>query len=186
MKHLRAIGFGLVVAAAPVAGGEKALAPVDLPAVHVNASQTLRLHTPRDWTVRSVPGEPELTEAKGGGLIVRILKRNTELGLDALHADCMLVRLAPETQVEPGVQYEYDFVGGAAGDRRALDSAFLVRYDESVEGSREWRQRNTTLVGGGESLCVIAYAPMPAWKKSKDLKRLLEAVVASVEFKPWR
>ena len=185
MKHLQAIVV-LAVAVAPAAGGEKALPPVDLPAVHVNASATLRLHTPRDWTVRSAAGDPELTEAKGGGLILRILKRNTELGLDAMHVDCMLVRLAPETQVEPGVRYEYDFVGGAAGDRRALDSAFLVRYDEPVEGSREWRQRNLTLVGGGESLCVIAYAPMPAWKKSKELKRLLDAVLASVEFKPWR
>jgi hypothetical protein len=33
---------------------------------------------------------------------------------------------------------------------------------------------------------VIGYAPLPAWKKSKELKRLLEAVLASVEFKPWR
>ena len=48
-----------------------------------------------------------------------------------------------------------------------LDSAFVVRYDAPVEGSAAWRQRNLTIVGGGESLCVIGYAPLPAWKKSK-------------------
>jgi hypothetical protein len=187
VKHLRPIALLFAVVASPaVAGDKRPPVPVELPAVHTNASATLRLHTPRDWIVTSAPGQPELTEAKGGGLIVRILRRDGEVGLDSLHVECMLARLAPEMHVQPGVEYEYDFIGGAAGERRALDSAFLVHYDEPIEGSAKWRQRNLTIVGGGESLCVIGYAPMPAWKKSKELKRLLEAVLASVEFKPWR
>lgn len=165
--------------------GDKASPSPTLPAVHTNAAQTVRMHTPADWSVSSRPGDPELTEARGSGLLVRILRREGELGLDGLHADCMLLRLAPETQVRPGIEYEYDFVTGAAGERRAADSAFVVHYDDPIDGSRDWRQRNLTIVGGGESLCVIGYAPLAAWKR-KQTRQLLEAVLASVEFRPWR
>ena len=55
-----------------------------------------------------------------------------------------------------------------------------------MAGVRDWRQRNLTVVGGGESLCVIGYAPAADWKKSKETRRLLEAVLASVEMQPWR
>ncbi len=159
--------------------------PPPLPAVHTNGSQTIRLHTPADWIVRDAPGQPEITEARGSGLIVRIVRREGELSLDGLHVDCMLVRLAPETQTHPGVEYEFDFLTGTVGDRRSAESAFVVHYDEPIEGSRDWRQRNLTVVGGGESLCVIGYAPVLAWKR-KETRRLLDAVLASVEFKPWR
>jgi len=187
MKRLPAIGLVFaLVAPLPAAAGDKTVAPVDLPLLHTNASTTLRLRTPRDWTVKSVPGQPEITEAQGGGLLVRILRRDGELGLDGMHVECMLSRLAPETQAQPQVEYEYDFVSGAAGERRALDSAFVVHYDAPIAGAKDWRQRNLTIVGGGESLCVIGFAPMPAWKRSKELRRLLSAVLASVEFKPWR
>jgi len=186
-KPRTAIGLVLALAASvPVAAGDRSPAPLELPLLHTNAAATLRLRTPRDWSVTSTPGQPELTEAQGGGLLVRILRRDGELGLDSLHVDCMLVRLAPETQSKPQVEYEYDFVSGAAGERRALDSAFVVHYDAAIAGSKDWRQRNLTIVGGGESLCVIGYAPLPAWKRSKDLRRLLDGVLASVEFRPWR
>ena len=46
----------------------------------------------------------------------------------------MLVRLAGPMDTFPQVDYEYDFVGGEVGERRALDSAFVVHYDEPVEG----------------------------------------------------
>ncbi len=168
------------------AAGDKTPPPaLPLPAVHTNGSQTIRLRTPADWTVKNAPGPPEVTEARGAGLIVRILRREGEMGLDGLHVDCMLVRLAPETLTQPGAEYEFDFLTGALGDRRSADSAFVVHYDEPVEGSRDWRQRNLTVVGGGESLCVIGYAPVSAWKR-KETRRLLDAVLASVEFKPWR
>jgi hypothetical protein len=186
MKCFPAVALAVVITASPAVARERPQPPVELPLVHTNASATLRFRTPRGWAITNVPGEPELTEAKGGGLLVRLVRREGELGLDSLHADCMLLRLAPETEVRPGVAYEYDFVGGGIGERRALDSAFVVHYDAPIDGSADWRQRNITVVGGGESLCVVAYAPMPALKKSKELKRLLEAVVASVEFRPWR
>jgi hypothetical protein len=97
----------------------------------------------------------------------------------------MLVRLAGPMEAAPQVDYEYDFVGGEVGERRALDSAFRVRYDAPVAGHRVWRQRNVTLVGGGESVCVIGYAPATVWKKSKTARNLLNAVLEGVELAPW-
>jgi hypothetical protein len=170
----------------PPAGAKEKPAPIPpLTAVHVNASGTIRLHTPAGWTVESRAGEPEATEARGDGLIVRILRRRGELGLDSLHVECMLVRLADAMETSPRVEYEYDFVSGQFGDRRALDSAFRTHYDRPVDGSADWRQRNVTLVGDGESVCVIGYAPAALWKKSKPARSLLQAVLARVEFAPW-
>jgi hypothetical protein len=37
-----------------------------------------------------------------------------------------------------------------------------------------------TVVGGGHSLCAISYAPKPLWKKTKDTRVLLDAILASV------
>jgi hypothetical protein len=132
--------------------------------------------------VEAGTGEPELTEARGDGLIVRILRREGELGLDSLHVECMLVRLAGAMDTFPQVDYEYDFVGGAVGERRSLDSAFVVHYDQPVGGHRDWRQRNLTVVGKGESVCVVVYAPQTVWKKSKPARKLLTTVVESIRF----
>ena len=44
----------------------------------------------------------------------------------------------------------------------------------------EWRQRVVTLVGKGEGLCVVAFCPMPLWKKSQEARETLKAVVSSV------
>jgi hypothetical protein len=183
MDLRRAVLACLFVPALAVAG-DKPVAPA-LSATHVNASSTVRVRTPVDWTVENRPGPPELTEVRGDGLIVRILRREGELGLDSLHVECMLVRLAGAMDTSPQIEYEYDFLGGAFGDRRALDSAFTVHYDDSVHGSRDWRQRNVTLVGNGESVCVIGYAPVAMWKKSKTARNLLKAVFESVELAPW-
>jgi hypothetical protein len=168
------------------AGGKEPSLPVDLPSTHINESGTVRFRTPPNWQVTTRAGQPDVLEARGDGLLVRILRRDGELGLDSLHVECMLVRLAPETQSAPQVDYEYDFVGGSLGERRVLDSAFVVHYDAPIEGARDWRQRNVTLVGGGESVCVIGYTPQPTWKKSKEARRLFDAVLGSVEFRPWR
>ncbi len=187
MRGLWAVS--LVWLLTPVAlssAAEKKPPAVDLPSLQTNDSRTVRFRTPAGWHVASKPGQPEITEARGDGLIVRILHRDTELGLDSLHVECMLVRLAPESQTSLDVNYEYDFVGGEMGDRRVLDSAFVVHYDEPIDGSRDWRQRNVSLVGGGESVCVIGYSPAAAWKKSKVTRNLLNAVLASVELRPWR
>ncbi len=157
-------------------------APPDLPSEHSNSSKTLTFRTPAGWVVEAGSGQPEVTEARGDGLILRIVRREGELGLDSLHVECMLVRLAGAMDTFPQVDYEYDFVGGAVGERRALDSAFVVHYDQPIEGHRDWRQRNLTVIGGGESVCVVAYAPLPIWKKSKPARNLLTAVVESIRF----
>jgi hypothetical protein len=150
--------------------------------VHRNAASTFTLRTPPGWTFESRPGLPEVTEARGDGQILRIVRRDTEEGLDSLHVTCMLMRLAPPMETEPGVEYEYDFVESTVADRSALDSAFTVHYDDPVDGYRDWRQRNLTLVGGGESLCLIGYTPLEVWKKQKAARELLNSVIASVRF----
>jgi hypothetical protein len=119
-----------------------------------------------------------------GELIVRFLYRAGEGGLDTTHVDCMLERLAGPMVAEPQVKYEYDFRGGViGGDRGALDSAFVVRYDTPIQGQRDWRQRNLTIVGAGQTLCVMTYAPAPVWKKSQEARALLDAVVGSITFR---
>jgi len=156
--------------------------PPSLPSEHWNESRTVGLRTPAEWTVRLESGPPEVLETRGDGLIVRVLRREGEIGLDSLHAECMLVRLAGAMDTFPQVDYEYDYVGGELGTRRALDSVFIVHYDDPVEGHRDWRQRNLTVVGEGESVCVIAYAPLLLWKKSKPARILLTSVVESIRF----
>lgn len=185
MRDLTAAGFAclLLLPASVGAGKEKdPPANVSLPSERWNESRTVGLRTPAGWTVRLEPGPPEVLETRGDGLIVRVLRREGELGLDSLHVECMLVRLAGAMDTFPQVDYEYDFLGGELGDRRALDSVFVVHYDEPVEGHRDWRQRNLTVVGEGESVCVVAYAPLPVWKKSKSARNLLTSVVESIRF----
>ena len=184
MKDLAAASFVclMLFPAAVGAGKKDDPAPAALVSEHTNASKTLTFRTPARWVVEAGSGMPEVTEARGDGLILRILRREGELGLDSLHVECMLVRLAPPMDTFPQVDYEYDFVGGALGERRALDSAFVVHYDEPIEGHRDWRQRNLTVIGGGESVCVVAYAPLPVWKKSKPARNLLTAIVESIRF----
>jgi hypothetical protein len=145
-----------------------------------NAAGTFTLRTPEDWVVETRAGQPEVTEARGGPLVLRIVRREGELGLDSWHVQCMLERLAGPMETQPQVDYEYDFRQGWIGDRQAMDSAFVVHYDEAIEGHKDWRQRNLTLIGGGESLCVVAMAPSRVWKKSKEDRALLEAVMKSV------
>lgn len=184
MKDLTAAIFACLMFSPTLLGAGKKEAPSSPPldSEHSNASKTLTFRTPAGWVVQSGSGQPEVTEARGDGLIVRILRREGELGLDGLHVECMLVRLAAAMDTFPQVDYEYDFVGGAFGERRALDSAFVVHYDDPVEGHRDWRQRNLTVVGEGESVCVVAYVPLPVWKKSKPARNLLTSILESIRF----
>ena len=55
-----------------------------------------------------------------------------------------------------------------------------LHYDEPVEGHADWRQRHVTVIGGGESLCVVGMAPRRVWKKSGEERALLKAVMTSV------
>jgi len=185
MKDPMAVGFAcLLLLPTSVGAGKKKdpPAPVPLPSEHWNESRTVGMRTPEAWTVRLEPGPPEVLETRGDSLVVRVLRREGELGLDSLHVECMLVRLAAAMDTFPQVDYEYDFVSGEIAGRRALDSVFVVHYDDPVEGYRDWRQRNLTVVGEGESVCAIAYAPLPVWKKSKPARNLLTSVVESIRF----
>jgi hypothetical protein len=182
MKDLATValaGLTIAVASGDAGGGDF---PVRdrLVAEHKNTNGTLTLHTPEDWVVETRGGQPEVTEARGGSLVVRIVRREGELGLDGWHVQCMLERLTGPMVTHPQVDYEYDFRQGWIGDRQAMDSAFVVHYDEEIEGHKDWRQRNVTIVGGGESLCLIGMAPRRVWKKSKEDRALLEAVMTSI------
>jgi hypothetical protein len=168
---------------APAARASKPLPPPPLPAQHRHSSGGFAFRTPEGWKIDSPPENPEVVNAAGDGVAVRFVYRDGETGYDSLHGICMLERLAGAMDMDPVVRYEYDFVGGLIGDRRALDSAFVVTYDKPILGQRQWRQRNVTIVGNGSSLCAITYAPLPLWKKSAPTRALLDAVLASVTFR---
>jgi hypothetical protein len=182
MKDLRAVIFVpfLLIPAAPEAG-QKAPVPV-LTEEHWNASKTVGFKTPAGWSVTHTPGDFEFTEARGDGIILRIWRRQGELGLDSLHSECMMRRLADPMETRPGVDYEYDFIGGEVGGRRALDSAFVVEYDAAIDGDKKWRQRNLTVMGGGESVCIVTYVPNGIWKKHTWARKLLTSLVESVKW----
>jgi hypothetical protein len=182
MKDLQAVILAPLLLAPAALGAAPKETPPALTVEHWNAAHTVRFKTPAGWTVTSTAGQAELTEARGDGLIFRLVRRQGEWGLDSIHAECMLVRLADPMKTQPQVDYEYDFVGGEVEKRRALDSAFVVHYDEPIEKERDWHQRNLTLVGEGESVCVVTYAPEPLWKKSKAARKLLTSIVESVRF----
>jgi hypothetical protein len=177
------LAFGLAAAAPGVARAAKRVPPPPLPSEHRHPSGGFAFRTPEGWKVDSTAANPETINAAGDGVFVRFVYRDGESGYDSLHGACMLERLAPAMEMDPVVQYEYDFVGGLVGDRRALDSAFVVRYDKPLLGERQWRQRNVTIVGNGSSLCAITYAPVPLWRKSAQTRALLDAVLASVTFR---
>lgn len=155
-------------------------APPSLSQEFAHPTGAFTFKTPESWTLKT-PG-PEIMEAWGQGMGVRLVFRSEESGFDSFHVTCMLERLAEPMQTEPRVRYEYDFVEGLLGERRVLDSAFAVSYDRPVRGHRQWRQRNVTVVGAGQSLCLVAYAPLDVWKKSSQARDLLNAVLASVTF----
>jgi hypothetical protein len=165
------------------AAKKKAPQPPPLPIEHKHPSGGFTFHTPESWKVESPPDNPEMLNAIGDNVVVRFIFREGENGYDSLHGACMLERLAPAMDMQPVVQYEYDYVGGLIGSRRALDSAFVVTYDKPILGASQWRQRNVTIVGDGVSLCAITFAPVPLWKKSAPTRVLLDAVLGSVTFK---
>lgn len=169
--------------AAVWAGKKPPPSPPPLPQEHNHPSGAFSFRTPEGWKVAPSSANPDILEAGGGDLMVRFLYRPGEGGLDTVHVDCMLERLAGPMATDPQVKYEYDFRHGVLASRGALDSAFVVRYDTPIHGQRDWRQRNLTLVGQGQTLCIMTYAPAPVWKKSLETRALLNAVVGSVTFR---
>jgi len=185
MKRNACLALALACLAAPPAQAYKNKKPVPEPLVQAHAYPTgaFTFRTPAGWKDVALTGNPDAIQVTDGTSIVRFVYHAQEAGYDSLHAACMLERLAGPMETSPAVSYEYDFVSWMVQDRRVLDSAFVVTYDQPVLGSAAWRQRNLTLVGGGESLCVITYVPMKAWKGSAVLRATIEEVVKSVTFK---
>lgn len=175
-------GVGPVVLLAcfsrPLLAADKTVAPPTR--LHRIASSPATFRTPEDWVVSVAGNNPEIVNAEGGQVAVRFLRWDSELGLDALHVLCMVERLAEPMAIEPSIRYEYEFIGGEQAERRVLDSAFSVAYTAPTKGFVEWHQRVVTLVGKGEGLCVVAFCPLPLWKKSKEAREMLKAVVSSV------
>jgi hypothetical protein len=168
----------VLLALAPLAGGgspEPVLGPERR---HPSGAFTFRV--PEAWTVRDGQRPGEL-EASSGELSVRFLWQKTEFGVDIAHVTCMMERPVASLGGDPETSYEYDFLGGAIGDRQVLDSAFKLKYGGPVRGHKEWRQRTLTVIGQGETLCIVSFAPAAEAKKSR---RLLDAIVTSVTFPP--
>lgn len=180
---MRRLALGALLALAGGASAGDKAGPPELTQQHTHESGAFSFKTPPDWGVAPAAGRPDALDASSGSLIVRFLYSDRESGFDSLHVDCMLVRLAGAMEAQPQVKYEYDFLSGTQGSRRFLDSAFIVKYDAPVGGAAEWRQRNLTFSGGGDSLCVIAYAPLQVWRKDKAARAVLDAVVKSIAFR---
>ncbi len=182
MKGLRAVILGSLLAfPAFVSASDKPVVPA-LAQEHWNASRTLRFMTPEGWLVANTTGQVDVTEARGDGMRLRLLRWPANMGLDSTHADCMLQRLAGPMETSLDVRYEYDFVGGEVGERRALDSAFVVEYDKPIDGDKKWRQRNLTLVGPSDSVCIITYVRNSTYKKSQAARKLLTSLAESVKW----
>ena len=179
-------GLGLVMAggATPALARKPPKLPDPPPLSQVYSHRGLfSFRVPETWKVGTkVNGDPDVVQAVGDGLAVRFVYRRGEAGYDALHGICLAERLVGREHDASPAQYEYDYVEGSYGDRRALDSVFVVEYDREVLGHRKWRQRNLTVVGGGHSICLIAFAPTAVWKKSIEARAVLEAVLQNVKF----
>ena len=94
MKHLGAVVLASLVALpAGLAAGEKIVIK-PLAQEHWNGSRTLRFKTPEGWLVQNTSGQVELTEARGDGMRLRLVRWPIDMGLDSTHAECMLQRLA--------------------------------------------------------------------------------------------
>lgn len=162
---------------------KKPVEPLPLSQEHRHPSGAFTFRTPDGWQVGPSKQNEAAVEAAGDGLRVRLLFFPRDLGYDALHGHCMLERLVTsQMDVNPAIQYEYDYLSSTVADRRTLDSAFRVIYDKPIDGSLVWRQRNLTVVGGSQSLCVVAFAPQPLWKKDARLRSTLDAVIGSITF----
>jgi hypothetical protein len=174
--------FAVAVPVGVASAGRKVPPPPPLPLEHTHPSGAFTFRTPEGWTLAPPTGRSDIMEVWGGDLGVRFLFRNGEEGYDTFHEVCKFERLAGPMDMSPQVRYEYEYIGGPIGDRRALDSAFEVTYDKAVHGHRVWRHRTLSVVGAGQSLCAVSYAPLAAAKSPKK-RAMLDAVLASVTFR---
>jgi len=178
--------LALVSAQAPSAFAWKKIKLPDPPPLsqeHTHPSGAFSFRVPEGWAVGKVGRDADAIQTVGGGLAVRILYRKGGAGFDSLHASCMGERLSGTPLDSEPDGYEYDYVEGMTGDKRSLDSAFLVVYENQVMEHRKWRQRNLTVIGESGSLCLIAFAPASVWKKSLEARSVLEAILQNVKLR---
>ena len=177
--------LALLCAASPVAARKKTKLPDPPPLGQAYTHrEQFTFRVPESWKIgERIGNDPDAVQAAGDGMVVRFIYRDREAGYDAFHGICLAERLVGREHDASAAQYEYDYVEGSYGERRALDSAFITEYGREVLGHRRWRQRNLTVVGGGHSLCLIAFVPATVWKKSDEARSLLEAVLQSVKFR---
>ncbi len=166
-----------LLALAPLAGAKEAPLALDQEVRHPAGSFVFRV--PADWKVG--PLSERVIEAGAGDLSVRFVWQKSEFGTDVAHTDCMTEQPVAGLPGVPRVSFEYDFMGGVVGDRRLLDSASHLDYEAPVKGHKSWRQRAVTIVGGGETLCAVSFAPRSA---KKETRRLLDAILTSLIFLP--
>jgi hypothetical protein len=165
------------------AAGKPEPVPADW-ADHAHPTGTFAFRAPGNWSVGGLTGRKDVFQASGPEGLVWFLYRRGESGFDSLHVSCMAERLSERIDASPRLRYEYDMRTAPFGDRLSLDSAFVVTYDLPVLGQHEWRERTLTIVGAGESLCVVVQTPLVTWKKSKDARRTLDGIVQSITFRP--
>lgn len=170
------LGLAVSALACSFAGADES--PPPLVQQHRLFDGAVMLQTPAGWQAAALTRRSDAVDVSGDGLVFRLSYQPTELPADAFHAQCMLERQAPALELDAEVNYEYEYVGGRLLGRAALDSAYRVRYDEEIQGAREWRQRSLSLVGGGASLCVVQMAPAREWKRSRALRDLAASVLA--------
>jgi hypothetical protein len=186
LSRQRLAGGVLVLGALEVfaAGSGRAEEKPAWPTVeHVDpATGRFTFRAPRGWLVAQVPGRKRVTQVLGSGTVVRFVHFRSEIGPDSLQASCASERLTGPMGFEPMGTTHYAYAPATVGGHAALDSAVEVTYDAKIEGHRRWRQRTVSVVGVGESLCIIVHCPARVWKKSKTIRQQLDAIVASVAF----
>lgn len=169
--------FGLGFHPALLAAGK---GPPSLTREHRIASSPATFRTPESWVISVAGNNPEVVNADGGEVTVRFLRWDSELGLDGLHAMCLVERLGEPIALDPTLRYEYEFLSGERAERRILDTAYAVQYAAPIKGYAQWHHRVITIVGKGEGICVVAFCPGPLWKRSTTARETLKAVVSSV------
>ena len=147
---------------------------------HPTAGFTYRV--PEGWTSGPLPGRPDVIQVASATALVRFVVQKGELGLDVAHVLCMDERLADPMATSAGTEYEDDFLTNVVAGRHTAFSSLVVAYDAPIMGYRVWWQRNRTIVGGGETICVMGTMPDKLRRKRKRLRHELESIMDGMSF----
>jgi hypothetical protein len=147
--------------------------------LHPSGAFTFR--APEGWSVKAAADDPDGVDVTSPEeVVVRFVYHAGELSFDAFHALCVMQRMPEQRNTDPHVHYEYDNVDGILDGRHTMDSAFVMESDAPVRGYKKWHQRTLSIVGRGQSLCIVTRAPTPAWKGKA--RTATDAVLKSLKF----